>query len=252
MNKKRLGRLQPLALADARWGLRYGRDHQLSSPAREWPRLFQDARRFGLHLLPTDHRLDGLVLDVGANIGDFAATIRSLEPRARVVCFEPVPDAAAHLRSRFTADTSVTIEECAVSDTAGTATLSVSDNSVFSSLLPMRSEMGEVYDPEQLVVTKQAEVATVRLDDVITEPVTLLKIDVQGHEIAAFEGARHMLAQTHAVLAEVTFVSHYEGDSSFFQIHEFLSDCGFDLVALGEGRHHAGRLMWVDACYARL
>jgi FkbM family methyltransferase len=40
----------------------------------------------------------------------------------------------------------------------------------------------------------------VRLDDVVTEPVGFIKIDVEGHEIAVFEGAQRMLNEHKPIL----------------------------------------------------
>jgi FkbM family methyltransferase len=65
-----------------------------------------------------------LVFDVGANIGDKAA--QYLARGARVVCFEPQPNLAAHVRSRFPPER-VAVEAVALGSEPGTLTLSVCD-----------------------------------------------------------------------------------------------------------------------------
>src|SRR4051794_52274 len=46
----------------------------------------------------------GCVLDVGANVGDWAATARAALPQADVHCFEIVPATAQQLGARFRDD----------------------------------------------------------------------------------------------------------------------------------------------------
>jgi FkbM family methyltransferase len=241
----------PVGVADRREAVAYGRSHGLEKPLRDWFNAYQRGKRFGLDLIPDGMTLDGLILDVGANVGDFAAVVRRLEPRSRVTCFEPGREPLAQLRRRFLDDPNVRIDGRAVSNESGVSVLNMPENSEFASLLPQQELLGTMYPGlgSQVVATEQIE--TVDLDSVVTEPVRLLKIDVQGHEIAAFDGARRTVHHTSAVLVEVNFVSHYEGDVGFAEIDSYLRGCGFELVGLGSARRHLGRVLWADACYAR-
>ena len=82
--------------------------------------------------------------------------------------------------------------------------------------------------------------------------VAVLKIDVQGSEREVLTGAEQTLPRTQAVLLEVTFVSHYQGDATFPWLHNFLTDEGFELVGLSDPfLSQQGRMLWCDACYLR-
>ena len=96
------------------------------------------------------HAVD-LVLDVGANDGEYAISLRRLGYTGRIVSFEPLPDAAAALRARHANDTSWSSYEVALGDTAGEAELRIAGNSASSSLLPMLPSH-EAYAPESAVV----------------------------------------------------------------------------------------------------
>ena len=249
---QRFGQLaQPVALLEATSAVRYARSHRLSSPSLGWPAAYRRARKFGLHLIPDGLPLDGLAVDVGANVGDFAATVRVLEPRSRVACFEPGKSAAAKLRARFAADDRVTVDQSAVSDHDGMATLHMSDNSVFASLLPFQKSALGLYADAGAEIVGEEEVPTTTLDAAVTGPIGLLKIDAQGHEIPVLNGATRTLERTDAVLIEVNFVSHYEGDALFFDIDHFMTGAGFALAGLSEPERHVGRILWADACYVR-
>jgi len=249
-HRRVVGLVVPPAVLAVRDSLRYGRAHGLSSRPRDWPYGYLRGMGFGLHLVPDDVTLDGLVIDVGANRGDFTAAVRRLEPRSRVLAIEPLPGERARLHERFAGDPNVTIDGRALSDEAGEATLEVADWSVFSSLRPAHPDVMAMYPPGT-EVTDHVPVATARLDDLVDEPVRILKIDVQGHELPVLRAATNTLTRTDAVLLEVTFVSHYEGDASFFQLDRFMGDAGFELFALGPPDNHQGRSMWADACYVR-
>jgi FkbM family methyltransferase len=212
-------------------------------------RAYRDAEHYGLHLLPPALRLDGLVVDVGANIGEFTSTIRRLEPASHVLAFEPAPEPRGRLRERFAGDARVAVDSHALSDRAGVANFNVSAESVFSSLLPMRTDVAGAYATYGAGLVDRLEVETARLDDVVTEPVRLLKIDVQGNELPLLAGAERTLAQTEAVLIELMLVSQYEGDATFFELHPRMLDLGFTLRALGPTDIIDGRGMWMDGCY---
>ena len=223
--------------------------HSLSSRGLDLLRAYRDAAHYGLHLLPAGLRLDGLVVDVGANIGEFTSVIRRLEPTSRVLAFEPSPEIRAGLEARFAGDSRVTIDRHALSDRAVVAEFNVAAESVFSSLLPMRAESADLYASYGVGIASRPTVETARLDDLVTEPVRVLKIDVQGNEIPLLAGAERTLAQTDAVLIELMLVSQYEGDATFFELHPRMLELGFMLRSLGPVDIIEGRGMWMDGCY---
>ena len=91
---------------------------------------------------------------------------------------------------------------------------------------------------------------TARLDDLVDAPVSVLKIDVQGNEAALLRGAERTLLQARAVLIEVTFVSHYDGDTTFPDLHRIMEDQGWALRAMTRPQHGStGTALWADACY---
>src|SRR4051812_4763032 len=63
-----------------------------------------------LHLLPPDLDLtSGLVLDVGANEGNFSAAVLSLAPAATVIAVEPAPGPRERLNARLGSHPSFTL-----------------------------------------------------------------------------------------------------------------------------------------------
>jgi FkbM family methyltransferase len=229
----------------------FGRAHGLNVAGLTGYRNFREARRFGLDLLPDGLSLDHVV-DVGANEGQFASALLAIAPNVRIDAFEPEIETADRLDKHFADDPRVTIHRQAVSDGEGSANFNVSSNTVFSSLRTPLREITDYY-PRGADVLNTITVPTVALDDVIHTHLSLLKIDVQGAEREVLVGASRVLDETDAVLLEMNFLPHYEGEASFAQLHEQMLGFEFQLHAIGLPRRAAasGRLLWADACYVR-
>jgi FkbM family methyltransferase len=218
-------------------------------------RAYRNAWNSRLHLLPGDLDLDrGLIVDLGANEGNFTNAVLSFAPNARVVAVEPAPEPLARLRARFAGKPSVQIVGKAVSDRSGSAELHLTSHDHNSSLHRPRTEMQTLYEDPGWSVVAELEVETTSLDDLIgeAEQVAAIKLDVQGGELAVLQGGEGVLERTQAVLMEVTFVSHYEDDADFQRLNRELLDRGFTLTAISDpGRTRRGDVTWADACYSR-
>jgi len=217
-------------------------------------RAYRNAWRSRLHLLPSDLDLTaGLVVDLGANEGNFTSAVLGFAPTARVLAVEPAPGPCARLEARFAGHAGVTVVAKAVAERSGTATLHLTAHDHNSSLHAPREGMPELYEDAGWTQVDTLEVPTVSLDDLVgDEPVTVVKLDVQGAELDVLRGASRALGRTRAVLMEVTFVSHYHDDAGFQALNRHMLDAGFELVAISEpGRTRSGEATWADACYAR-
>lgn len=64
------------------------------------------------------------------------------------------------------------------------------------------------------------------------ESIHLTKIDIQGHELGALQGATQALARTNYVLVESAIQKLYEDALSFTQVHDFLIQHNFHIVSL--------------------
>jgi FkbM family methyltransferase len=130
------------------------------------------------------------VLDIGANIGIYALPWAAVNADVTVHCFEPNPAVRARLARNVALNrlgARVLPRSEALSDRAGTATLYGSDD--------MSSLNKGVNTGRQAV---PIEVRLARLDDVLERegpPVSLVKIDVQGHELEVLRGADELISR---------------------------------------------------------
>lgn len=197
------------------------------------------------------------VIDVGANSGQFASTLRFCGFQGDILSFEPLPDAYRKLERVSSADSRWRIHDrCAVGDTTGSAVINVAGNSVSSSLLPMTEAHSSAASESRYVDT--LAVPVIRLDEVAEDYALgssrcLLKIDAQGFEWQVLDGARITLGSCQAVICELSLVHLYEGQRLWLDVIERFSQSGFVLWALQRGfvDKATGRSLQMDGIFVR-
>jgi FkbM family methyltransferase len=196
-----------------------------------------------------------LVLDVGANTGQFAGDLRAAGYAGRIVSFEPLTSAHAKLRKQAERDPNWTVaDRTAIGAQAGLIDIHVSENSVSSSILNMLPSHSEA-DPQ----SRYMETETVpinRLDDLISLARTdraLLKIDVQGYERQVLDGAKQVLADCHAVISEMSLVPMYDGELLAREMWDLLAAQNFEVWSLDAcfRSPETGRVLQLDGLFVR-
>lgn len=132
------------------------------------------------------------VVDVGANIGVYTLALsRMVGSKGRVYSFEPIPPTFELLNAgvrRFRLD-NVNTYRYALSDTAGTATMKVP---IFQGGIGnyYRSTLVDDFHDQNCV---DFSVEVVKLDAVISGPISFLKIDVEGNELKTVLGGMNLI-----------------------------------------------------------
>lgn len=184
------------------------------------------------------------VVDVGANVGQFAIWAADVLGAARIVCVEPLPVAVKRLRevtSRL-APCRVEIVAAALGSTPGRRTLHVTAAIDSSSLLPVTAA---AQTRTALYETGTEEVDVLVGDEVLSQHFDgplLVKLDVQGTELDVLAGMPKLLATADAVLVEVSFKPLYDGQSDPSAVVAHLLGAGFSLT--GVARVPGSRSPW--------
>lgn len=184
------------------------------------------------HLAVLRRLAPATVIDVGAHRGQFALAVRAVLPAARIVALEPQPAAAARFRRVFAGDARVRLHPVAAAARNGEATLYLAGRSDSSSLLPPGALQAKIFPGTAEVARRR--VSCVRLDALLaTEalaPPVLLKLDVQGGELAALEGATDWLDRVAWVYAECSTLPLYDGQPMQSEVAAWLAAQGFRCV----------------------
>jgi FkbM family methyltransferase len=169
-----------------------------------------------------------LVLDVGANIGQFASALREDGYRGDILSFEPVRSVFQTLQKRARGDARWEARNLALGDAAGRAVIAVSEDTVYSSLKEPTST-GRRLD-SRIAATRTEEIELVRLDDIF-EPFrsrnVFLKIDTQGFERQVLAGAASALKLVKGVQLELPIVHLYRETWTLIEAIEHMANFGF-------------------------
>lgn len=169
------------------------------------------------------------IVDVGANVGQFSLLASALHPDARIVAFEPLPDAADRFEHLFADNDRVRLHRAALGPVQGEAVLHVSARNDSSSLLPIGEAQTRMFPGTGEVATVSVPVGPLSdfvSRDEIAAP-ALLKVDVQGFELEVLRGAETLLDAFAYVYTEASWVALYEGQALAGEVHDFLIARGF-------------------------
>ncbi len=198
-----------------------------------------------------------LVLDVGANRGQFASEIRQQGYAGRILSFEPLSQAHIELQQASMKDPLWEVfPRCALGDHNGEVEINIAGNSDSSSILPML-ESHRSAAPESAYQGKES-VPIKTLDAVIGQYLEdarsiFLKIDTQGFEWHVLDGARETLPNVRGVLVELSLVPLYEGQHLWREVMARLEAEGFTLWAFQPvfSDLSQGRTLQVDGIFYR-
>lgn len=209
-----------------------------------------------LVLMLTRHGIN-LVLDVGANAGQFGTMIRGAGYTGRLVSFEPLSNARSALLAASANDPKwIIAPQSAIGDTEGSIKINIAGNSASSSVLDMLE--AHVSAAPHTAYVAQELVPIRRLDDaandyVASDSVLFIKIDTQGYEDRVLNGAKKMLAKAKGIQLELSFLPLYKSQLLYDQMLPDLTSAGFELWDLSPVfvDPTSGRLMQADATFFR-
>jgi FkbM family methyltransferase len=198
------------------------------------------------------------IIDVGANIGQFASIIERVFPEATIYSFEPIPLAFDEL-SKWSKKIGRKVEafNYALSDTSGEIEMYYhTDHSPSSSLLKT-TEICENYYP----FTKKQEsikVKSITLDKAIEDlnikikPELLIKLDVQGYEDRVIKGGEKTFKMAKACILEIGLDNLYADQADFREIIDLLYMLGFKYVGnLSQTYAEDGHVIYIDSVFTR-
>jgi FkbM family methyltransferase len=170
------------------------------------------------------------LLDIGANVGQWAIAVRHGGYRGNLWSFEPSAEQYKECRKAAIGDPRWTVEQCAVGKAAGMMTLHISENSQYSSFLPV---LARGLNAKPVAAHIGAEVVTVKtLDEIacgLNGPLGV-KVDVQGYESQVLDGAIRSVTRIGYLEMELSLAPVYDGEPLYREMLDRLTSMGFRLA----------------------
>jgi FkbM family methyltransferase len=165
-----------------------------------------------------------VVIDGGANQGQWLAYARQIWPEAKYVCFEPQGECA----SMIPKDGNVTVVESALGDRIGLVKFNRSSFNQSSSILKMGVLHKEAFPFS--AGESSVEVPVTTLDQWCEENGVwgdVVKLDLQGYELQALMHMPRSLMKAKVLCVETSYVELYEAQPLFGDIHDYLGQLGY-------------------------
>jgi FkbM family methyltransferase len=200
-----------------------------------------------------ERNLIDLVIDVGANEGQFGRTLRSFYS-GKILSFEPVSEAFAKLADISGADPAWYIYQFALGSHNRTQTINVCNRTDLSSFLK----------PNQFCISRfgtnatnyiQEQIEVRRLDSALPSDVLgknlFLKMDTQGYDLEVFKGAGDLLKHVRLLQSEVSVISIYGNMPNWLTSIASYENAGFQVVGMFPVCREAGRVVEFDCLFAK-
>ncbi len=172
-----------------------------------------------------------LLLDVGANTGQFSIKMIEAGFDKQVISFEPLSSAYQVLLKNVQRYPNwKAFDRCAIGDADGEIEINISSNSHSSSILQVNKEHTDAA-PSAAFIDKE-KVAIRKLDSVSTQfdpfKNILLKIDTQGFEKNVLAGAEKLIEQKVKIIQlEMSLLPLYEGAMPFEEMVGYMNRLSF-------------------------
>ena len=194
-----------------------------------------------------------VAIDGGANMGTWTQMARSVFPDAEFHLVEPQPACLPTLRELGTRMRGVTVHPVALTRPGVDRVRVIGGGMHGGGTGAWVAQLGETAEGE-------TQCPATTLDELFADSVslpdrTLLKLDLEGHEREALEGATRLLDAVEVILTEVQFYDINDGGRWVFpDVINFLRERGFELydIACLSQRPRDMRLRMGDVVFVRL
>jgi FkbM family methyltransferase len=189
-----------------------------------------------------------IIIDGGAHKGESIDTITSVFDNVNIHAVEANPGRASELENKYDSE-NIEIYNVALGPENDEVEFNITKKDQSSSILDSTDKNVDSFG-EKVAVEKQVMVEQNRLDNIIEFSPDIIKLDLQGYELRALEGARDLLQSVELVLVETSFRELYEGQATFCELHAFLQRNGFSIFNIYETyTTETGELAEFDALY---
>lgn len=184
-----------------------------------------------------NHNNINVVLDVGANNGQFGLMLRNEGYQGEIHSFEPVSKTFDNLNYACLKDKKWFPNKVAMGSVSGEETVHITEASDLSSFLNSNDFGKEKFKKIMVSQTEKVNVSTI--DNYLTTRIEnfekrniLLKMDTQGYDLKVFEGALNTIEHIDCILSEISLIPIYSGMPHYLDSLRKYEKYGFVVTGL--------------------
>ena len=186
-----------------------------------------------------NHNNISIVLDVGANTGQYALSLRRFGYNKKIISFEPQLKEYKKILKNSSNDRNWFIHErIALGEKKKNQKIYNSKNSVSSSLKKI-NPIHTNADPKSKIIGTEI-VKVKKLDDIFNNYYKknkniLLKIDTQGYEYEVLKGSIKALKHINLIQVELSLINLYKNQVNWLEVLNFLEKKNFRVIKFFDG-----------------
>lgn len=202
------------------------------------------------HLKRLLEQLDvNVVVDAGANVGQFAGEVRALGFGGLLLSFEPVARVFSALQDAFSGDANWRGFWCALGAEEREAEIHIPRLTVLSSLL---RPVAEPDVEKQVVPVRRLDAMLDAVEGMPAKSRVFLKMDTQGYDLEVFKGAAGWCDRIVGLQSELSVQPLYAGMPGYLEALSTYEQAGFRLSNLSAvSRDTSGGLIELNCLMRR-
>jgi FkbM family methyltransferase len=221
-----------------------------------------ELKRYNLHTseqalishIVKHHNID-LVIDIGANVGDYVNDLYECGYKGSACSFEPVKEVYERLTSKNKHYPSWKTINIGIGGAHEQKEIHVSGNMASSSLLQVTSRSTSAEPSTQFIRHETIEVKPLDMvaneENFVRFKNIFIKIDVQGYEMEVLRGAQQFLPFAYFVQMELSLVQLYDGAPDYLEMVRTMDEKGFDVFTIIPGFRNPvnGQMLQADGIF---
>lgn len=190
-----------------------------------------------------------IIVDGGANDGFYSLFFRHYFPLSTIYCFEP--NTSVQLLPQVKKDKHIHMFNLALGDKNENQTMYVYEDKNLSKSSSISKPLNE--DRKMKTITIPVTTLDTWSKEQRIEQIDVLKLDLEGYDLYALQGATSLLLNVKVIVVEVHFMRRYVDTPTFFDINEFLSNHGFYFFNIYDiGIDDVGKITGGNAVFVHL
>tara|TARA_Y100000741_G_scaffold361926_1_gene346752 strand:+ start:2116 stop:2850 length:735 start_codon:yes stop_codon:yes gene_type:complete len=212
---------------------------------------------FNFHIVKTlDFNKIDIVIDIGANEGQFAKKIIEFGYQKKIISFEPIKSVHSMLLDNSKKYKNWIVYRYAFGKNTGYKNINISKNTVSSSILDIKKIHTDIEPNAKFLKKEKIKIITLNRylkNKEFKNKKIFLKIDTQGYEKNILLGANRVLDNVSGIMLEASITKLYKGEESFLGIIKFLKKHGFSIWSIQRGftNKKTGQVLQIDVIFTK-